>query len=363
MIAYVLRETGRDPAWLIGAPVPQLGATRARGRVARRRGRRVRPLGLLAAAEIAVVTNVELDHHTESASVAELEAAFAAGRRGRAEVVRDAPPSRASCRCRASTTGERGAALAALEARACPAWRWRRRSRGSPARDGASRLRGGRRDHRRRLRPPPEELAATIAAGARRTRAGGSRPLPAAPLLAYAAPRRELGAALARPTTSRWRRLSGARGSRRRASRQACRGRALGRGVLDGWMPRSRRGSRTWRARAEPGDAVLAIGAGDVDRAPGLLRELLRQRKERRARVFHRPAASRATSEASSRASRRQRRLESVLHRREHVVVGDRDRRVRDPSAYLPLVRRMSGTAWTAWSSLRGTARPGAGST
>ena len=26
MIAFVLRETGRDPAWLIGAPVPQLGS-------------------------------------------------------------------------------------------------------------------------------------------------------------------------------------------------------------------------------------------------------------------------------------------------------------------------------------------------
>src|SRR5207302_10707693 len=26
MIAFALRETGRDPAWLIGAPVPQLGS-------------------------------------------------------------------------------------------------------------------------------------------------------------------------------------------------------------------------------------------------------------------------------------------------------------------------------------------------
>ena len=32
MIAFVLRETGRDPAWLIGSPVPQLGRTAARGR-------------------------------------------------------------------------------------------------------------------------------------------------------------------------------------------------------------------------------------------------------------------------------------------------------------------------------------------
>ena len=49
MIAFVLRETGRDPAWLIGAPVPQLGLERGRGGgLARRRGRRVRPLGVRA---------------------------------------------------------------------------------------------------------------------------------------------------------------------------------------------------------------------------------------------------------------------------------------------------------------------------
>ncbi len=32
MIAYVLRETGRDPAWLIGAPVPQLGSNAGFGK-------------------------------------------------------------------------------------------------------------------------------------------------------------------------------------------------------------------------------------------------------------------------------------------------------------------------------------------
>ena len=32
MIAFVLRETGRDPAWLIGAPVPQLGSNAGAGR-------------------------------------------------------------------------------------------------------------------------------------------------------------------------------------------------------------------------------------------------------------------------------------------------------------------------------------------
>ena len=31
MIAFVLRETGRDPAWMIGAPVPQLGSNAGAG--------------------------------------------------------------------------------------------------------------------------------------------------------------------------------------------------------------------------------------------------------------------------------------------------------------------------------------------
>ena len=43
-------------------------------------------------AEIAVVTNVELDHHTEFASLAELEAAFDAWLAAARAVVRDAPP-------------------------------------------------------------------------------------------------------------------------------------------------------------------------------------------------------------------------------------------------------------------------------
>ena len=42
MIAFALRETGRDPAWLIGAPVPQLGSNAGfGGGLPRRRGRRV----------------------------------------------------------------------------------------------------------------------------------------------------------------------------------------------------------------------------------------------------------------------------------------------------------------------------------
>src|SRR5206468_9418875 len=76
MIAFALRETGRDPAWLIGAPVPQLGSNAGAGEgylviEADESDRTVFELP----AEIAVVTNVELDHHTEYSSVSELERA------------------------------------------------------------------------------------------------------------------------------------------------------------------------------------------------------------------------------------------------------------------------------------------------
>ena len=79
MIAFALRETGGDPAWLIGAPVPQLGANAGFGAgwlvvEGDESDRTVFSLP----AEIAVVTNVDLDHHTEFASLDELEQAFAA---------------------------------------------------------------------------------------------------------------------------------------------------------------------------------------------------------------------------------------------------------------------------------------------
>src|SRR5215216_4720067 len=77
MIAFVLRETGRDPAWLIGAPVPQLGSNAGAGEgwLVVEGDESDRSVFALPA-EIAVVTNVELDHHAEYASEAELVAEF-----------------------------------------------------------------------------------------------------------------------------------------------------------------------------------------------------------------------------------------------------------------------------------------------
>jgi UDP-N-acetylmuramate--alanine ligase len=77
MIAYVLRELARDPAWLIGGEVPQLGANAGAGEgwlvvegdESDRTVESLRP-------QIAVVTNVDLDHHTTFASRAEVERLF-----------------------------------------------------------------------------------------------------------------------------------------------------------------------------------------------------------------------------------------------------------------------------------------------
>ncbi len=77
MIAYVLRETGRDPAWIIGGLVPQLGGNAGVGAgwLVVEGDESDRSIGALAP-QIAVITNIELDHHATYASEAELRAFF-----------------------------------------------------------------------------------------------------------------------------------------------------------------------------------------------------------------------------------------------------------------------------------------------
>jgi UDP-N-acetylmuramate--alanine ligase len=77
MIAYVLRELGHDPAWIVGGVVKQLGGNAGTGSgwlvvegdESDRSIAHLRP-------EIAVVTNVELDHHAAFSSTAELAEFF-----------------------------------------------------------------------------------------------------------------------------------------------------------------------------------------------------------------------------------------------------------------------------------------------
>ncbi len=117
MIAYCLRETGGDPAWLIGAPVPQLGANAGAGEgwlvvEGDESDRTVFGLEAL----IGVITNVEFDHHSEFGSLGELEAAFADWERRAGAVVRDAPAYDGPLALPgAHNRANAGSALAALE--------------------------------------------------------------------------------------------------------------------------------------------------------------------------------------------------------------------------------------------------------
>ena len=77
MIAFALREAGNDPAWIVGGVVPQLGGNAGTGTgwlvvegdESDRSAFALRP-------KLAVVTNVELDHHAAYGSTAELQAAI-----------------------------------------------------------------------------------------------------------------------------------------------------------------------------------------------------------------------------------------------------------------------------------------------
>ena len=159
MIAFVLREVGADPAWLIGAPVPQLGGNAGVGGgwlVVEGDESDRTVFGL--PAEIAVVTNVELDHHSEFRSQAELEPRIRpvacdgarrrsrrAALRGRARAARRAQPAeRWSGTCRSGGGGHRAGRRSG---RACAL-----RGYGQALRD----RRAGRGHGRGRLRPPPD---------------------------------------------------------------------------------------------------------------------------------------------------------------------------------------------------------------
>jgi UDP-N-acetylmuramate--alanine ligase len=87
MIAFCLDRLGDDPAFLLGGEVPQLGgnARAGAGWLVVEGDESDRTIASLRP-EIAVVTNIDLDHHTEFASYAEVEALFvdwlaAAGKR------------------------------------------------------------------------------------------------------------------------------------------------------------------------------------------------------------------------------------------------------------------------------------------
>jgi UDP-N-acetylmuramate--alanine ligase len=89
MIAFVLDRLGLDPAFLVGGEIPQLGGNARAGDgwlVVEGDESDRTVFGL--PAEIAVVTNVDLDHHATFGSVAELEELFERWAAGIPHVVR-----------------------------------------------------------------------------------------------------------------------------------------------------------------------------------------------------------------------------------------------------------------------------------
>jgi UDP-N-acetylmuramate--alanine ligase len=78
MIAFCLERLGRHPAWLIGGDVPQLGGNAGAGNgwLVVEGDESDRTIAALRP-QIAVVTNVDLDHHATFASRAEVEELFA----------------------------------------------------------------------------------------------------------------------------------------------------------------------------------------------------------------------------------------------------------------------------------------------
>ncbi len=280
MIAFVLAESGRDPAWLIGAPVPQLGSNAGAGAgwlvvegdESDRTVFSLRP-------EIAVVTNIDLDHHTEFASEAELAAEFEGWLAGVSRIVRDAPAYDGPLAVPgAHNRLNAGAALAALalagvaRAEAAPLLaRFAGTGRRFEVQEAGGVVIVDDYAHH------PTELAATIAAARERFPGATVRVLFQPHL--YSRTRhlaRELAVALATADDivvtdiypARERPLPGVSGKLIVDALSD-----LGR--LVGWLPAVADAAGYLAARAHPGDVIVVAGAGDVDRAVGLLRDLL----------------------------------------------------------------------------------------
>jgi UDP-N-acetylmuramate--alanine ligase len=282
MIAFCLARLGGDPAWLIGAEIPQLGGNAGtgggwlvvEGDESDRTIAALRP-------KVAVVTNVDLDHHSTFGSKAEVEALFEQWAAHVPDVVRgeelvpyDGPLALPGEHNRRNAA----CAVAALE-------------RVGIARDDVAPVLAEFTGAGRRLEPRgeaggvevyddyahhPAELAATLAAA----RAGGrllvlfqphlysrtrhlafelARALAAADAVAVT----EIYAAREQPVAE----VSGKLVVDALAERRP--------GLALAWTPECEDGARFLVRHARPGDRVLTIGAGDVDRVAPLLLELL----------------------------------------------------------------------------------------
>jgi UDP-N-acetylmuramate--alanine ligase len=277
MIAFVLAELGHDPAWLVGGELPQLGGNAGAGEgwlvvegdESDRTVEALRP-------EIAVVTNIELDHHATFASDAELRELFDRWLQEVPRVVRgwELDPLELTL----AIPGEHNrrnaaAALAALELAGVE------RADAEPV---LARFRGA----GRRFEPVgeaagvtvvddyahhPAEIAATIAAARERTE---GRVLVLFQPHLYTRTRHlahEFGVALSTADAVCVTEIYRAREQPLPGVSGKLVVDALRPGLRAGWAPEVEQGAALVAGWAHPGDLVLTLGAGDVERAGPLI--------------------------------------------------------------------------------------------
>jgi UDP-N-acetylmuramate--alanine ligase len=285
MIAFVLARLGRDPAFLIGGEVPQLGGNAGTGAgplvvegdESDRTIESLRP-------RVAVVVNVDLDHHSTFASRAEVEELFDRWLAHVPEVVRGETLEPIDAEL--SVPGEHNrrnaaAALAVLERVGVPR---------AEALGALREFRGvGRRleEHGKAggvtlvddYAHNPAKVAAALAAVRERHPEG--RVLVLFQPHLYSRTRhlaRDFGSALAAADmvavtdvyAAREHPVAGVTGKLvvdALAERRP--------GARVGWTPTVEQGAAYLARHARPGDVVVTVGAGDVDRAIPLLREAL----------------------------------------------------------------------------------------
>ncbi|MFY9577936.1 MAG: cyanophycin synthetase [Gaiellaceae bacterium] len=283
MIAFALSELGHDPAFLIGGDVPQLGGNAGAGEgwlvvegdESDRTVAALRP-------QVAVLTNVDLDHHSTFASLAEVTALFEGWLAEAPRVVRGA--ELALYEGDLAVAGEHNrrnaaVALAALEAV------------GVARADAKLALAGFRGVARRlELRGEPNGIEvfddyghhpAEVAAALGALREDGRRVLVLFQPHLYTRTRhlaREFAVALSAADCvavtevypAREEPIEGVTGKLVVDALAEVRP-----GMAIAWTPLVEDGVRYLTARARPGDRLLTLGAGDVDRAPSLLLEAL----------------------------------------------------------------------------------------
>jgi UDP-N-acetylmuramate--alanine ligase len=282
MIAFVLDRLGRDPSFLIGGEIPQLGGNAragsgwlvVEGDESDRTIERLRP-------KIAVVTNVDLDHHSEFASRAEVEELFERWLAEVPEVVR--ADELAPVELELAVPGEHNrrnaaAALAALELAGVTreeAKPYLAEFAGAGRRLESHGEAGGVTvldDYAHH----PAEIAATIEA----VRNGGRVLVLFQPHL-YSRTRhlvRELADALAAADVVAVTEIYAAREDPAEGVSGKLVVDALTEvrpGITVGWTPSVEQGATFLAGRARPGDVALTVGAGDVDRAVPLIIERL----------------------------------------------------------------------------------------